>query len=89
MLGDKRVDVTLLLDPDSVLKGRDLSYTETHFQGNLNTTIKNVSNFDKIKKNPIVPTYPPLYYQPNNFTQQQQQQPPPSYYPGMYYPPMY
>ena len=31
LLGEKRVEITLLLDEESILQGRDFSYTEKHF----------------------------------------------------------
>lgn len=37
LLGDKRVEVTLLLDEEIILKNRDLSHTEKMFSGDGNT----------------------------------------------------
>jgi hypothetical protein len=39
-LGDKRAEVTLLLDEELVLRGRDLSHTERMFQGDGNPNEK-------------------------------------------------
>jgi hypothetical protein len=37
ILGDKRVEVTLLLDEEAILRGKDLSHTEKMFQSESNT----------------------------------------------------
>jgi hypothetical protein len=94
LLGDKRVEVTLLLDETIILKGKDLSFTEKMYQSDMGGADKNKrmapSNgyygMHNMKQPPMMPMQPMGYpmYPPNIYGQHYM---PPPYYQDqqMYY----
>lgn len=96
MLGDKRVEVTLLLDEQVILKGRDLSHTERRFQdpnsisdrrkGGMNNNYYGMEM--KGMNPPMHMNYPPPMYgnpYPGYNMPPPYYQPPPYYYDQNYY----
>lgn len=80
MLGDKRAEVTLLLDKEAILKGRDLSHTEKNFQGNIQTMSKRTQMVGQVGQMQM--GYHPMYMN------QMYYPPPPAFYPQTQ-PPLY
>lgn len=92
MLGDKRVEVTLLLDEQVILKGRDLSYTERMFQDSIQQDRRKSMGYygmDPMKNMmPMQMNYPPMYGNPYPPYLPYYQSPNPYYYdPNSYYKP--
>ena len=94
LLGDKRAEVTLLLEEEKIMKDRDLSHTEKVFQSdaiNLEKNKKMNSGYygDQHLKHGMMPMqhmgYPPPMYPnqmlyPNPYMQPFYGNPPPPYY---------